>query len=74
MKIKLSFLLPFVFSVASLRSQRIPEQEFLRQCKKSLGSGIRKKFIPDPGSRGKKASDPGFQIWIRNLESHGMHG
>jgi hypothetical protein len=24
-----------------------------------LGSGIRKKPIPDPGSRGKKAPDPG---------------
>jgi hypothetical protein len=27
-----------------------------------LGSGIRKKPIPDPGSRGQKAPDPGSRI------------
>ncbi len=31
-----------------------------------LGSGIRKKPIPDPGSRGQKATDPGSRIRIRN--------
>jgi hypothetical protein len=30
-----------------------------------LGSGSRKKPIPDPGSRGQKP-DPGSRIWIRN--------
>jgi hypothetical protein len=29
-------------------------------------SGIRKKPIPDPGSRGQKAPDPGSRIRIRN--------
>ncbi len=34
-------------------------------------SGIRKKPIPDPGSRGQKGTgsrilDPGSRIWIRN--------
>ncbi len=31
-----------------------------------LGSGIRKKPIPDPGSRGQEAPDPGSRIRIRN--------
>jgi hypothetical protein len=31
-----------------------------------LGSGILKKPIPDPGSRGQKAPDTGFRIRIRN--------
>jgi hypothetical protein len=31
-----------------------------------LGSGIRKKPIPDPGSRGQKALNPGSRIRIRN--------
>jgi hypothetical protein len=31
-----------------------------------LGSGIRKKPIPDPGSRGQKAPNPGSRIRIRN--------
>jgi hypothetical protein len=30
------------------------------------GSGIRKKPIPDPGSRGQKAPNPGSRIRIRN--------
>ncbi len=30
------------------------------------GSGIRKKPIPDPGSRGQKGTDPGSRIRIRN--------
>ncbi len=29
-------------------------------------SGIRKKLIPDPGSRGQKSTDPGSRIRIRN--------
>ncbi len=33
-----------------------------------LGSGIRKKPIPDPGSRGKKGT--GSRIWIRNTAAH----
>jgi len=31
-----------------------------------LGSGIRKKPIPDPGSRGQKAPNPGSRIRIPN--------
>ena len=31
-------------------------------------SGIRKKPIPDPGSRGQKAPDTGSRIWIRNTD------
>jgi hypothetical protein len=34
-----------------------------------LGSGIRKKPIPDPGSRGQKAPNPGSRIRIRNTET-----
>jgi hypothetical protein len=37
---------------------------YKKNCQKALknmvlGSGIRKKPIPDPGSRGRKAPDPG---------------
>jgi hypothetical protein len=34
------------------------------------GSGIRKKPIPDPGSRGQKAPNPGSRIRIRNTEKN----
>ncbi len=33
-----------------------------------VGSGIRKKPIPDPGSGGKKVPDPGSRIRIRNTD------
>jgi hypothetical protein len=46
---------------------------YQKNCQKALkiwswdpGSGIRKKPIPDPGSRGQKAPNPGSRIWIRN--------
>ncbi len=40
---------------------------YQKNCQKALknlvlGSGIRKKPIPDPGSRGQKAPDPGSRI------------
>ncbi len=35
-----------------------------------LGSGIRKKPIPDPGSGVKKAPDPGARILIRNTDHY----
>jgi hypothetical protein len=34
------------------------------------GSGIRKKPIPDPGSRGQKAPNPGSRIRIRNTAAY----
>jgi hypothetical protein len=33
-----------------------------------LGSGIRKKLIPDPGSRGQKGPGSGSRIRIRNTD------
>jgi hypothetical protein len=36
-----------------------------------LGSGIRKKRVPDPGSRGQKAPNPGSRI--RNTERYVSH-
>jgi hypothetical protein len=37
------------------------------------GSGIRKKLIPDPGSRGQKAPNPGSRIRIRNTDKIKFH-
>jgi hypothetical protein len=60
----------FIISGASFISKKIKEQGFLRKSHQKTfpwirdpRSGIRKKFIPDPG--GKKAPDPGSQIRIR---------
>jgi hypothetical protein len=36
-------------------------------------SGIRKKPIPDPGSRGQKAPNPGSRIRIRNTALFVQH-
>jgi hypothetical protein len=50
---------------------RIIEVFTPKNCPQALknmgwGSGIRKKPIPDPGSRGQNAPDPGSRILIRN--------
>jgi hypothetical protein len=55
----------FIVSGASFISRKIKEQGFLRKSHQKTYpldpvSEIRKKFIPDPGSRGKKAPDPGY--------------
>jgi hypothetical protein len=54
----------FIVSGASFISKKIKEQGFLRKSHQKTypldpRSGIRKKFIPDPGGKKHRISDPG---------------